>query len=230
MRSNSAPSRNKSDQRLEQNLLAHFRLNQHLRRPASRHDLGIFPLMIVRRLWKRHQQRRLARRASSATVLAPLRASTRSAASIRRGISSRKRKLPTAKHRRRIPDTPPASSPHGARPPDAGSSIPEPPPARPAQSAASCVLKTSAPWLPPKTSRCRSTTGRRGRSAKNSFRTGIPVTFAFRKYSHAGAKLTAAALTRLPTSRFASPGAAFGSKASVGIRFSSAATIPGPEA
>src|SRR6202046_81373 len=99
-------------------------------------------------------------------------------------------------------------------------------------------LKIRAPWLPPKTS---SRTTRDGPSldealsprspmAKNSRLTGIPVTRAPRKYLRVSSKFTAAAFTRLPTSRFASPGTAFGSKARVGTRSRIAAIIAGPEA
>ena len=48
--------------------------------------------------------------------------------------------------------------------------------------------------------------------------------------AHAAGKFTAAACTRLPTSRLAKPGIALGSKARVGIFICSAAAIPGPEA
>jgi UDP-N-acetylglucosamine--N-acetylmuramyl-(pentapeptide) pyrophosphoryl-undecaprenol N-acetylglucosamine transferase len=47
---------------------------------------------------------------------------------------------------------------------------------------------------------------------------------------YASGPAMAAADTRLPISRFASPGAAFGSNASVGTRSNSAAAIAGPEA
>src|SRR5579871_4423473 len=108
-------------------------------------------------------------------------------------------------------------------------------------------LKTRAPWLPPNTSRrgdgagpssggiytsearTRSASGR-GAISKNSCRTGIPVTRAPRKYRFVSSKFTAAALTHFPTSRFASPGTAFGSNATVGTRSRTAAIIAGPEA
>ena len=64
--------------------------------------------------------------------------------------------------------------------------------------------------------------------AKNSARTGIPVTWALRKYSVVCAKFTAAALTHLPSQRLVIPGTAFGSNASVGTRSKIAASIPGP--
>ena len=88
------------------------------------------------------------------------------------------------------------------------------------QRAAICgmsVLRMRAPWLPPKTSRCGGAAAGRGARRKKSSRTGIPVTCGVAKIFAAAAKFTAAALTRLPTRRLASPGKAFGSKASVGM-------------
>ncbi len=71
---------------------------------------------------------------------------------------------------------------------------------------------------------------RRRRQRKNSARTGTPVTSALRNHFAAAGKLIAAACTRLPTSRFAKPGMAFGSYAIVGIFIHSAAAMAGPEA
>ena len=86
-----------------------------------------------------------------------------------------------------------------------------------------------APCEPPKTSRWGS--GPVGGSiAKNSGRTGMPVTSGFLNHLAAAEKLIAAACTRLPTSRLASPGMALGSKAMVGALSLMAAAIAGPEA
>ena len=91
------------------------------------------------------------------------------------------------------------------------------------------LLNSRAPCDPPKTSRCGASPVAGG-SLKNSGRTGMPVTSALRKKIAAAGKFTAAACTCFPTSRFARPGMAFGSKAMVGTRSISAAAIPGPEA
>ena len=89
-------------------------------------------------------------------------------------------------------------------------------------------LKTSAPLLPAVTSNLGGTPTGLGGSAKISARTGTPVASALRKYFSVCSKFTAAALTHRPSQRFVIPGTAFGSYATVGTRFKTAASIPGP--
>src|SRR6266851_3074935 len=172
--------------------------------------------------------------ASSATVLAPLRHRIRSASANRRGISSRN--AATSQRVAYAPLAPYAASTGSANFAPAWCNILNPGTSsiRPFTILGITSLKMRAPWLPPNTS---NRTVRDGSSfcgsspiAKNSRRTGIPVTRAPRKYRRVSSKFTAAALTHLPTSRFASPGTAFGSNASVGTCSRIAAIIAGPEA
>ena len=92
--------------------------------------------------------------ASSATVDAPLRASTRCAFANRSGMSSRKRKPASAPDRRSWPGMQLLLLQSGARRSDAEPSALEPHRAAPAMILGRCVLKMRAPCEPPKTSRC----------------------------------------------------------------------------
>src|ERR1019366_4317456 len=90
-------------------------------------------------------------------------------------------------------------------------------------------LMACAPWLPPNTSKV-GVPPRLGAISKNACRTGTPVTSAWRKYFAVSSKCTAAAETNRATIRLANPGTTLGSKASVGICLTTAASIAGPEA
>ena len=100
-----------------------------------------------------------------------------------------------------------------------------------AGSAATSVrLRALAPWLPPKASKAGGASARRGGISKNCRRTGTPVTRAPRKQRAVSGKCTAAAATMGASTRLAKPGTTLGSKASVGIPPSAAASMAGPEA
>ena len=168
--------------------------------------------------------------ASSATVLAPLRARIRSAAAKRAPMSSRN--ALTCQRDVSAPLAAYAASTASAVRAPAWCRMVRPGTCsrRRTRMRGMASLSARAPWLPPKTSKWGAAVITRGGSAKNSGRTGMPVTCALRKCAAAGGKLTAAALTRLPMMRFARPGAALGSKASVGMPLRMAAIIAGPEA
>src|SRR6266851_1607063 len=86
------------------------------------------------------------------------------------------------------------------------------------------------PWRLPNTSKVRVPSRGRTPTSKNACRTGTPVTAACRKYLAVSSKCTAAADTNRATTRFANPGTTFGSNANVGMCFTTAASIVGPEA
>src|SRR4030088_2288056 len=67
--------------------------------------------------------------------------------------------------------------------------------------------------------------------AKNSGRTGIPVSVALRPQSFVGASYAVATRVTIPANtRFVNPGSAFGSKTTVGSPRNTAASIIGPAA
>ena len=92
------------------------------------------------------------------------------------------------------------------------------------------TLIACAPWEPPKIRTLGGPATRSGATSKNSGRTGLPVTNPFPpKKRTVDSNVTAALLTTRASRRFVSPGTAFCSSSSVGIRRAAAASTTGPE-
>ena len=92
-------------------------------------------------------------------------------------------------------------------------------------------LITSAPWLPPVIRIWNGSAGVRDGTAKNSWRTGIPVSVALCPQSFVGASYAVATRVTMPANtRLVNPGSAFGSNTTVGMPRKTAASIIGPAA
>ena len=192
------------------------------------HQLRILPLVVIRRRRKRHQQRRLARRsqlrhrtARSGTAPDPP-PHTASAYQSETPSPPLSRIHPRARIRlSRRTQRPLARLVHDRQPRN-----PLQQPRRNPRHRLIEDLRPIAPRRNQQPSRAPAPLSAQRKSPPHRH----PVTTALRKYLSVSAKFTAAALTYLPTSRFASPGTAFGSYASVGTRNRIAAIIAGPEA
>ena len=91
-------------------------------------------------------------------------------------------------------------------------------------------LSVRDPWLPPVIRRCSRSPRGFGGMAKNSSRTGNPVSSDLPRAKYravSGKEISARAASR-PIARLVNPGIAFGSITTTGTRFTSAAITAGP--